>query len=254
MQLTLPIALDVLADVLGAVLYFAVARLVASRPVEAAAVGARQAFSAWWNVLGVLSLYGVFADGVTLAGRWTVPLLLASTQVLLLVILLALAALMYYLIYLYTGRQAAWKPILAFYGLFWALFVYYIESLQPNGIDAGAITPMLHYAHDPKADWFAPLLGLLLILPLIGAAVGYFTLFFRAREPTQRYRIAVVSLSLVLWFTFSLVGGLVGVSQALFWIVLSRVVSLAAAGCVYAAYRPPRWVQRKWGVQGIAAR
>jgi hypothetical protein len=250
-MLTTALALDLVANLVAAGIYAAVGRMVAARPVEAPGRPARQAFAAWWNVLALLSLYGAFADVVTMAGWWTVPLLVAATHVLLLVILLALGGLLYYLVYLYTGRQGAWKPILLFYGLFWACLVYYVEALGPDGVQAGAINPQLHYAHDPQTDGFGPVLGVLLVLPIIGGAVGYSTLFFKAKEPTQRYRIAVVSVSIVLWFSFSLVGSLAGVSQALDWIVLSRLVSLGAAAAVYAAYRPPRWVQRRWGVQGV---
>jgi hypothetical protein len=250
-MITAPLSLDLAANLLSAGIYAAVARMVGARPVAARAVQARRAFALWWNVLALLSLYGAFADAVSMAERWTVPLLVAATHVLLLAILLALGGLLYYLVYLYTGAEGAWKPILAFYGLFWASLVYYIEWLRPDGIQAGAITPQLHYLHDPKADAFAPLLGLLLILPILGGAVAYLTLFFKAQDRTQRYRIAVVSLSILLWFGFSLVGSLAGVSQSLEWIVLSRAISIGAAASVYAAYRPPRWVQRRWGVQGI---
>lgn len=246
------LALDFVSNLAAAAIYAAVARMLAARPVEASAVRARRAFSTWWGVLSLLSLYGAFADAVTLAGGWTLPLLVAATHVLMLAILLGLAGLLYYLIYLYTGREGAWKPILAFYVAFWAFLVYYIEALRPDGIQEGVITPQLHYLHDPSASPLAPLLGLLLVGPIIAAALGYFTLFFRTREPTQRYRIAVVALSIVLWFSFSLVGSVTGVNRDLPWVIASRAVSLAAAACVYAAYRPPRWVQRRWGVEGVA--
>ncbi|MCA1811853.1 MAG: hypothetical protein LC623_07585 [Halobacteriales archaeon] len=252
-MLTTTLALDLVANLLSCVIYLAVARIVAARPVDAKAVSARRAFAWWWDVLALLALYGAFADAVTMAGAWTVPLLVAAVHVLLLAILLGLAGLLYYLVYLYTGREGAWKPIVLFYGLFWAFLVYWIEALQPNGIQPGVITPQLSYVHDPKDSAFGPLLGLLLILPIIGGAVGYFTLFFRAHETTQRYRIAVVSLSILLWFSFSLVGSLLEVNQSLAWTILSRTISLAAALCVYGAYRPPRWVQRRWGVQGVGS-
>jgi hypothetical protein len=249
-MLTTTLALDLVANLLSSLIYLAVARIVAARPVDPQAVSARRAFAGWWNVLAVLALYGAFADVATMMGAWTVPLLVAVVHVLLLAILLGMAGLLYYLVYLYTGREGAWKPIVLFYGAFWAFLVYWIEALQPNGIQPGAITPQLSYVHDPQDSAFGPLLGLLLILPIIGGAVGYFTLFFKAREATQRYRIAVVSLSILLWFGFSLAGSLLEVTRDLAWVVLSRTVSIAAALCVYGAYRPPHWVQRRWGVQG----
>jgi hypothetical protein len=253
-MITLLLAVDLMANLLAAAIYRAVARLLADRPVEAPAVRARQAFAAWWTVLAALSLFGAGADLVTMGDAWNVPLLVAFTQVVLLVVLAALAALLYYLLYLYTGWAHAWKWIGAAYVAFWAALVYLVAAFEPDGLQPGPINPQLHFVHDPEGSAAAAVLGLLLLLPIIVGAFGYFTLFFRAREPTQRYRIAVVSLSIVLWFSFSLVGNIAGVSQSLEWLLLSRLVSLGAAACVYGAYRPPAWVQRRLGVQGLPAK
>lgn len=251
-MITTPLLLDLAANVASAVIYRAVGRLVAARPVESKARLASGAFAAWWYVLAFFAVYGAFGDVVTMADRWTVPILVAVTHVILLVLLVAIGALVYYLVYLYTGREWTWKPLLAFYGLFWVFLVYWIESLHPNGLKAGPLSPTLAYETDPTGSAASTAIGLLLILPIIAAAFAYFTLFFRAKEPTQRYRIAVVSLSILLWFSFSLVGSLAGVSQSLAWIILSRAVSLGAAASVYFAYRPPAWVRRRYHVEGIA--
>jgi hypothetical protein len=250
-MLTSVLALDLVANLISTAIYLAVARLLAGRPVEARALRARQAFATWWYVLAFLSLYGAVADVITMLEGWTLPLLLALTHIVLLVITLAFAALLYYLLYLYTGWSNSWKAIGAAYLLFWGYLVYLVATFEPDGIQPGLINPQLHYVHDPQGSAVAAVLGLLLLLPIIAGALGYFTLFFRAKEPTQRYRIAVVSLSITLWFSFSLIGSIAGVSQSLAWVLLSRLVSLAAAACVYGAYRPPRWVQRRFGVQGI---
>ncbi|HEX2066594.1 MAG TPA: hypothetical protein VHI93_07260, partial [Candidatus Thermoplasmatota archaeon] len=238
----------------AAAIYAAVARLLAARPVETQAVQARRAFATWWGVLAGLSLFGAVFDVISMLDGWSLPLMLAFTHILLLAILAAFGALLYYLVYLYTGWERAWQWIGAAYLAFWGFLVYLVASFQPDGLQPGPINPRLHYVHDPQGSAVASVLGLLFLLPLLAGALGYFTLFFKAREPTQRYRIAVVSLSLVLWFTFSLVGSVAGLNEGLGWIVLSRLVSLGAAACVYAAYRPPGWVRRRWGVGGIAAR
>lgn len=251
-MITAPLALGLVANLVAAAIYLGVARIVSARPVDSRALGARRAFAWWWNVLALLSLYGAFADVVTMLEVWTAPLLAAAVHVLLLAILLGLAGLFYYLVYLYTGREGAWRAILVFYGLLWAVLVYWIEALGPNGIKPGVLTLQLQYVRDPADSSFGPVLALLLIVPILTAAIGYFTLFFKAREPTQRYRIAVVSLSILLWFSFSLFGSLAGVQRDLAWIVLSRTIGITAALAVYAAYRPPRWVQRRWGVHGVA--
>ncbi|HUR61600.1 MAG TPA: hypothetical protein VM286_04470 [Candidatus Thermoplasmatota archaeon] len=250
-MITTTLALDLVANVLSALIYRIVAKMLAARPVEGKARLAAWSFAAWWYVLALLALYGAFADVMSMLEAWTLPMLVTALNVLLLVILLALGGLVYYLLYLYTGREGTWKPVLAFYGLFWAYLVYHLQALGPKGIKAGAITPQLDYVRDPATHPFAPILAILLILPILAAAIAYFTLFFRTKEPTQRYRIAVVAASIVLWFSFSLVGSLAGVSQSLQWVVLSRAVSLAAAAGVYLAYRPPAWVQRRWHVDTV---
>jgi hypothetical protein len=257
-MITTTLLLDLLANLLAAGIYLSVARIVASRPVEPSGVPARQAFTLWWNVLGGFAVYAAIFDVATMAGYWDSPnvdlaskvaLLVTAMHVALLVLMAALAALFYYLIYLYTGRSRAWRPIALAYGLFWAALVYWVEVQHPIGLKPGPITPQLAYEHSTVGTPAAQALGLLLLLPIIASAVAYFTLFFRTRDTTQRYRIAVVSTSIVVWFSFSLSTSLAGAGQSLVLVIASRLVSLAAAASVYLAYRPPAWVQRRWNVQ-----
>jgi hypothetical protein len=91
----------------------------------------------------------------------------------------------------------------------------------------------------------------LLIAPEFIGAVLYFTLVFRSRDPTVRYRITLVSWSIILWFGLAALnlpdrlGG--GLAVQLF----SRSLGVVAALVILLAYYPPRAIRERLGVTGI---
>lgn len=208
-------------------------------------------FMVWWYGLagttfagGVLSLLG--ALGVT-----DLPLFLTFTQVNLLAICVALHGLMYYLLYLFTGNRRWLRPLTFFYIAYYMLLVYYINSREPTGVTVGRWTTTLAYQHAATGPFFALVLILLVVPQLVGS-LAYFSLYFRVQEPTQKYRILLVSWSIIIWFLSAFLASATGLAQQDWWQIASRLIGLAAALTILTAYWPLPWMRRRFGVLSIA--
>ncbi len=212
-----------------------------------------QLFIMWWLCLagttlvgGVLNLLGAF--DIT-----SLPLFITITQLNLLIICVALWGLLYYLIYLFTGNSASLLPLSAFYVLYYALLVYYITASAPIDVSVGRWTTTISYANEMTGPFFILVLVLLTAPQILGALV-YFTLFFRVRDATQKYRILLVSWSLIAWFGSALIAPLVGLSSHDWWQIVSRLIALSATLVILIAYFPPRWIRERYGVISLSDR
>ncbi len=212
---------------------------------------ARGLFTVWWwclagstFVTGVLSLFGSF-------GVANLPLFVTATYVNVLLICAALWGLLYYLFYLFTGGRRMLVPLTVFYLVYCGFLVYYITASSPGGVRIGRWSTSLLYSSEMTGPLFAVAVGLLLA-PHILAALAYFTLCFRVRDATLRYRIVLVSWGIIIWFASPLVALASGKAQTDAWQVASKAVGLLATFIVLVAYLPPRWLQRGLGVRSIA--
>ena len=64
-------------------------------------------------------------------------------------------------------------------------------------------------------------------------------------------KIALVTGAIIVWFGSSVVGTALDVTRDLGWQLFSRIISIAGAAVILMAYKPPRWVREKYGVQGV---
>jgi hypothetical protein len=207
-------------------------------------------FTLWWFGLGFSTLIAFVFSLLGVIGRPLLPVFVALTYLNLLISCIALWALLYYLIYLFTGKTGILIPLSAFYLFYFLLLVYYITVSTPNGVEVGRWSTSLKFLY-PLTGPLIIIVLLLLVLPQIFGALAYLTLFFRVKERTQKYRILLVSLSLVIWFGLALVAAASGIADQDWWQVLSRAIGLAAALVILMAYRPPGLVQRRLGVASI---
>jgi hypothetical protein len=86
---------------------------------------------------------------------------------------------------------------------------------------------------------------LLLVFPQIIAGLAYFTLYFRVSDPTQRYRILLVSWSIVIWFGSGLAGTLIDAGDNDLFQLIRRAIGVVAALAILMAYLPPVWIRRR---------
>lgn len=234
--------------VLAAIFYTYVGRVTIRRRVEGEGQLAATLFGVWWFALAGLQVSSVLMRGLALAGVRDVPLFATFTYVTLLGFCLAFWALVYYLVYLLSGSRRVLVPITMFYAAFYGYLLYWVTVSVPNGIKVDDWSVSLTYANQITG---APVVAaiLLLILPPILGGLGYARLYFRVSDATQKYRIGLVSATITVWFGLSLLAWVADVSDASWWHVATRVISLGAAALIYSAYRPPSWVRRRWGIE-----
>ena len=205
------------------------------------------AFTVWWYGVAATTLIGGLLDLFGALGLTLLPLFVTATYINLLVLCLALWGLLYYLIYLFTGKSQSLVPLAIFYVIYYALLVYYITASVPESIQLEPWNASLEY-QAPQTGPFFGLLIILLLLPQILGGLAYFTLYFQMTEATQKYRILLVSWSIIIWFltpVFALVGGL---SEQDWWQIASRLIGLTAALTILMAYQPPGWLKQRYGV------
>ena len=238
-------------SILSAVIYFYVGRVLSRRRV--ANPDARLAwmlFVTWWYALAGSTLIGAI---LSLLGAFNIaglPLFITLTQVNLLAICIALFGLMYYLIYLFTGRQSLLVPLIVFYIVYYILVVYYVQARMPVGVSVGRGSATLQYELPAEGPLYVAVL-VLLIFPQVIGSLFYFTLYFRVKTVTQKYRILLVSWSILIWFMSAFLASLAGLSEQDWWQVTSRLIALSASLAILLAYDPLPWIRHRLGVTSL---
>ena len=242
---------NVLLALATSVVYAYVGHRLGRREVQGDARLAWTLFRHWWYGLAATTVMVPLTTLLRAVGVQDAALYVTLTYVTLLLLCYVLWALLYYLLYVFTGSRRLLAPVTAFYVAYYVFLVYLITDAQPYYDAAkGAVqyvTPLQ-----------GPALGVAIVLlvgPHILGGIGYFSLFFRTREPTQRYRIGLIAWSIIAWFSTALVGSIpVGdlrLSQLWWWAPFTRIVGLVAALAILMAYIPPQWVRERFGVTAV---
>jgi hypothetical protein len=253
------------------VVYCMVGAVVGRRDVTRESQPANRAFQAWWYGLALITLYSplmLLLDALSP----NVPnsyfqVRFALLEFVLIGIVIAIGALVYYLLYVYTGKSNVFWPVAIYHLLVLTWLVYIIAWAHPVSWGPTPETADLPncnpnnfcYENDLSGGSASIWLSLSITLPILLSAVAYFALFFRVSEPAQKYRIALVAGGLIIWFGTSLLASIIkgdfettsgAVKQAIplsQWRVWSYFVaptiSLLASVAVLLAYRPPRAVR-----------
>ena len=208
-------------------------------------------FTLWWYGLALTTWIGGLLDLLGALGLTDLPLFLTATYFNILVICIALWGLLYYLIYLFTGNRRWLVPLTIFYIVYYVLLIYYVTASAPDGINLEPWSSELAF-RTPLTGPFFGIVVVLLLVPQILGGLSYFMLFFRVQEITQKYRILLVSWSIMIWFLspfMAVAGGLEGQG---WWQLASRIIGLAAALTILMAYLPPRWLKSRYGIASLA--
>lgn len=206
-----------------------------------------ESFTVWWYGLAATTLIGGFLNLFGAVGLTSLPLFVTATYINILVICIALLGLLYYLIYLFTGNRRSLVPLAIFYMIYFVLLIYYITASAPNGVNVDRWRAGLAYSAPLTGPLFT-LIIVLLLLPQILGGLAYFTLYFRVKEVTQKYRILLVSWSIIIWFLSPFAAMAGGLAQQDWWQLASRFIGLAAALTILMAYLPPRWLKQRYGI------
>ncbi|MHB8604605.1 MAG: hypothetical protein ACYDCK_05065 [Thermoplasmatota archaeon] len=225
-----------------------VATVVRAKSASAIDRPAVAAFTAWWGCLaaylvvtGTLAIAAAFGStdpGLWLVGRFfTTPL-----------ITIAVWGLTYYVAYLYTGSGRLALPLAGFYALVGVGLAIAGFVPMPQSVTVGPWTAELSGAGESV---LFRVVYIFIGLPPIVASVAYGSLYFRLSDPLQRYRVALVSLSIVAWIGSGLAAYLSS-SDTLHFATLV-LFGLGASVTVVLAYRPPRaWLKRLGAAEEVA--
>lgn len=235
----------------AAAIFAYVGSRLSHRKVSPESVTAAQAFVLWWYGLSLTTALAALQNVLAYGGIVDPPLHLTILLFNLLVVCVALAGLVFYLVFLYSGRAGAAYYVGAFYVLVFVGLLYYAVAFNTGQL----IVKRWNVTMLPDAPTsLLAILILAIVGPEFGGAVALLALRRRLEDPTARYRVTVVGLSLLLWLGIVTVGAVGGLSANDLWQIVSRVVSIGAAFGVLLAYFPPPFVQRRLGVQAVAAR
>jgi hypothetical protein len=206
-----------------------------------------QSFTVWWYGLALTTLISGMLNLFGAIGFIHLPLFVTATYVNLQVICLALLGLFYYLIFLFTGNSRWLKPLAILYTIYYVLLVYVVTASNPVNVNLEPWSATLAY-DVPLTGPFLVLLVVLLFGSQILGGFAYFTLYFRVRDVTQKYRILLVSWSIILWFLSPFVAIAGGLAEQDWWQLASRLLGLIAALTILLAYQPPRWLKLRYGI------
>jgi len=242
---------SVLFSLVSASIYFYVGYRLSQRRI--ASPDTRLAWNlliVWWYCLAASTLINGLRNFLGLLNITDLALFITFSQVSLLAICVSLYGLLYYLLYLFTGNRKLLTPLTLFYIVYFILLLYYINSLIPIGITLERWNTSIQYQEEATGPFFIIIL-LFLIFPQIIGSLAYFTLFFRVENTTQKYRIALVSWSIIIWFGASFLASITGFGQQDWWQITSRLLGLAAALAILMAYEPLPWLKQRLGVTSI---
>lgn len=248
---TTTLTLAALGSLLTSALYLYVGQALRHRKVSDDARLANNMFVLWWQALGGLGLLGVGIQALYITGRLELWMYQAYTTFVLLVLFLALWGLQFYLVFLYTGSKRSFTPLGVFYAV---LFLATLALIEYIGTPERIVDNGWQLRTEPRVEFgLAFNLGFILLIvgPAIAAAFAYARLYRKTSDRTQKYRIAMVTGAIIVWFGSSLVGTAAQVTTSLEWQMFSRTIGVAGALVILMAYKPPRWVRERHGILGI---
>jgi hypothetical protein len=208
-----------------------------ARPVAPEARAAWGAFRAWWLGTGVVFATGGAVLLVAAAGALSVEILLTQAILAGLAMSVATGGLVYYVVFLYTGRGTALVPLAVAFAVHYASSVGILLVGRPSGFDTAPwAVPVLDGTAGHAA---APLVSAgLLATAAVAALLAYLLLRRIVSAPLQRYRILLVGTGTLLWLVPSI---LAYVAEEVAWLQLaSRVLGVVGSALALAAYHPPR--------------
>lgn len=241
-----------LADIVVGGSFVVVGILFARRAFGPEARLAARMFSLWWYGLAGVAIVAGFANNggllglaVAIAGPGFITPDVASGFVLawLLFSCVALWGLLAYLWYLYRGRNVALVLGVAYAFVFVAFALVAIYE-SPTLVVPSDLGVRVEYAR-PVSNAAVAALLVFLVLPEIAGAVAYASLYSRAPTRSARYRIALVSGSLIIFLGLSLLAGALRVETTPLWLIASRLLALASAATILFAYSPPAAIRRR---------
>lgn len=238
---------SIVANLAATLVYLFVGYRLYQRPVSPGSRLASVQFSIWWGGWGVSSALTAFQTLFYVGHALNFPLALTFEMLDILIVTVFLWGLVGFLVYVYSGKYyLGW--VSAYFGSFYVITLYYILSEMPYAVTSMGGIPNLAFASTGNLG-----LGIYAVLGIIGpeisGAILYLTLLRRTKDPTRRFRIALIGSSILLWFGLLL---LVPSSTATDVLIRSGLEFIPPLMALL-AYFPPSALRARWGLTAVGA-
>ena len=232
--------------------FLAVGALVAGRPRGGPSSLASLSFAAFWASAAILSGTHAVLASVAWLGLESMELVVAIDQMTTPFYCIAGGTLLYYMVFLLTGRSFA-LPIGTYYLMIFPVVRYHTARADPVGYVVNDWQVNYVYAQ-PIETWGYTLTIALAAGPVLAAILAYATLARHPLDVATRYRVVCVSVGLAIAVSLETLTFTTDLSATRIGEIARRTVGFLAASIIVAGYIPPRWVKRRWGAPGEAAR
>lgn len=204
-------------------------------------------FSGWWTLLAANLILGGLLYVAEGSGVADLALHVTFVYVQRLLLAASLFCLLGYLTYLLVGRLPL-AAIGAFYVAYYGWLVFTVASRSPQAISFGTWRTDLVYALDAPSAFTAITAVGLLVPPLV-ASVALIATSRKSQDPSRRYRGVLVGGALIAWWVVAFAAGAQLDAEPLQ--TINRFLGLVAAFVILAAYNPPAWARKRWGLAGF---
>lgn len=201
-------------------------------------------FGLWWYALAASTAVSGFADLLVIFADAPLRLRVGLELVNLVAICMGLAGLLFYLVFLYTGRPIWFWPLTIFYALYCGTLLRTLMRWEPVGVAVGAWETSVVYARSASEATTLWLL-FLLIGPQLLASLALFALSTRLPASASRVRLLVVATAIFAWFGSTFLAMAFGVSSNPVWEVVALFIPLSVGAGVLLVHRPPPWLERR---------
>ena len=208
-------------------------------------------FPAFWHSAGVVTGSQGLRALAAAFGVDSFPLIVALEGVTTPFYCLGAASLLFYVLYLLTGRTTWAIPVALYYLALLPVLRYYVALAHPIGYEVTEWQVNYVYEHPIHRPGYVLALGLVMA-PVLAAVAAYGSLAWRVHDAASRYRIACVASGLGLWVLVEGLAFASGFAATDAGELTRRAVGLLATGVTAMGYLPPAYARRRWGARSEA--
>ena len=206
--------------------------------------GARLSLAAFWMGAGAVAAIQGARSVSAVLGVDSFALIRALDQAATPAYCMAAGGMVYYVLYILTGRATLAIPVVAYYVVMVPMLRYPVELARPIGYEVGEWNVNLVYEGALASPTYTLALAFT-ALPMWAGVLAYASLAFRVPGPAARYRVACMTAGLLLWVGAEVVVWAVGLAATPAGEVSRRLIGMAVALVVGIGHSPPAIVRRK---------
>lgn len=212
--------------------------------------GAKLAFAAFWVFSGAVAMLQGTRSLAAASGLDSFALMRALDEAATPAYCLAAAGLLYYVLYLLTGRAALAVPVALYYLVMIPLLRYAVEVAHPTGYVVRDWQVNLVYEGSLQSPYYVTVLALT-AGPVIASVLAYALVALRVSAFPTRYRVACVSIGLALWLLTEVAAWASGAVNTTYGEIGRRSAGLVVSAAVLVGYFPPALARRRWGAVAL---